>query len=310
MGKAKKKPERREIEISPQRAALIKKIVVHGVIACLFFGGIGTGFYYVKDYVDREVAVPSEPPTIVIKNRPHWMSDLLVERIAATARPRGLHSAFDREMLAQARRALQNNPWISHVYSVRRAYRKKPGDTLEIDCEYRVPVALVRWGDFYWLVDRNGYRLPELYKSSEVPQIVRVVDGRVDIRIIDGVRKPPPEKAGQKWVGEDLAAGLEMVQLLSDKTYAQQILKIDVANFGSAREPHIVLVTRFGTQVRWGLTPSECAKDPFIDVSTATKLDRLQKLYAQFGRVDGGHQSGIQIYGERMSFPAIVSTSE
>ncbi|HZL37866.1 MAG TPA: hypothetical protein VFC78_21290 [Tepidisphaeraceae bacterium] len=295
MGKASKKNERREIHISPERAALLRKVFAHGLMTCLFVGGLGAGFYYVKQYVDREVAIPSEPPTIVIKHRPAWMSDLLAERIAASARPTGISSAFDHDMLVNARASLEKNPWISKVYEVRRAYRQKPGDTLEIDCEYRVPVALVRWGDFYWLVDRNGYRLPELYKPAEVPRIVRVENGRVDIRIIDGVRRPPPEKAGQKWIGDDLAAGLEMVWLLSDKPYAQEILKVDVSHFGNPREPHVVLVTQYGTQVRWGRTPSESDKDPFIEVSTARKLGYLQKIYAQYGRVDAGQKDGIDL---------------
>ncbi|HWE94829.1 MAG TPA: hypothetical protein VG269_12765 [Tepidisphaeraceae bacterium] len=304
MAKPKKKAERREIHISPETAATLRRSGIHLAIACVFFGAIGVGFYYVKQYVDREVAMPTEPPTIVIKNRPHWMSDFLVQRIAATARPSGLHSAYDHDMLVQARKALETNPWVSKVYEVRRAYREKPGDTLEIDCEYRVPVALVKWGLFYWLVDGNGFKLPEAYEPADVPKIVVVDAGRIDIRIIDGVKRPPPEKPGQKWVGEDLAAGLEMIRLLSDKPYAQDILKVSVANFNNPREPHVVLLTKYGTEVRWGRTPSELDREPFMEVSTARKLDRLKRLYNQYGRVDAGHIGGLDIrFDDSVKYP-------
>ncbi|HET6251461.1 MAG TPA: hypothetical protein VFE47_27500 [Tepidisphaeraceae bacterium] len=296
MGRATKKLGRREIEISPERAALLRRIAIHGLIACFFFGGLGVGFYYIKQYVDREVAMPTEPPTIIIKNKPHWMSDFLVRRIAATARPTRLHSAYDHDLLVQTKAALEANPWISKVYEVRRAFREKPGDTLEIDCEYRVPTALVKWGAYYWLVDRDGFKLPDQYEPGDVSKIVAVEDGHVDIRVIEGVHRPPPA-TGKKWLGEDLAAGLEMAALLSDKPYAQDIQRINVAHFGSAREPHVVLVTRYNppTEIRWGRTPSELEKDPFLEVTTAKKLDRLQKIYTQFGRVDAGQKDGLDI---------------
>lgn len=302
MGRAKKS-ERREIEISPERAAFLRKVALHTLIGCVFFGALGVGFYYVKQYVDHEVVMPTEPPAIVIKNKPRWMSEFLVQRIAATARPRGLHSAFDHAMLVDTRNALEANPWVSKVYEVRRAYREKPGDTVEIDCEYRVPTALVKWGANYWLVDRQGYKLPEQYEAGDVDKIVKVDDGRVDIRIIDGVHHAPPA-TGKKWIGDDVAAGLEMVALLADKPYAQQILHVNVAHFGNPREPHIVLVTKEGTEIRWGRTPSELDKDPFLEVSTARKLKRLELFYTQMGSVDAHQAGGIDI---RFDTPSTTS---
>ena len=104
MARIKKKIDRREMSISPERAAMLKGLCLHGLIGCLFAGALGAGFYYVKEYVDNEVVMATEPPTIIIKNKPHWMSEFLVQRIAATARPAGLHSAFDHEMLVKRAR--------------------------------------------------------------------------------------------------------------------------------------------------------------------------------------------------------------
>ena len=140
MARTKKKSERGGGGGRP----ILRAVCLNGLIAVMFFGGIGAGFYCIKQYVEREVVVATEPPTNVIKNKPHWMSEFLVQHIAATARPKGLHSAFDHDALVQAKEALEANPWISKVYDVRRAFRDKPGDTLEIDCEYRVPAALVK----------------------------------------------------------------------------------------------------------------------------------------------------------------------
>lgn len=298
MAKPKKQSSRKPTD--PKRAALVRKIILHTFIACLFFGGLGVGFWYVQEYVQHDVANPTEPPTIVIKNKPHWMSDFLVEKIAETARPKAMKSAFDRQMLLDASTALERNPWVAKVKEVRRAFGRKPGDVLEIDCDFRMPVALVRWGSYYWLVDSNGYKLPEQYEPKDVPKIVRIEDGRVDIRIIDGVKRPPPE-TGHKWNGDDLAAALEMIRLLSDKPYAQDILKINVSQYGSDRDPQVVLVTRQATDVRWGRVPSD--KDSFIEVSTARKLERLQSLYSRYHRLDAGHAGGIDIRFDEVTYP-------
>lgn len=292
MAKAKKS-DRFEIELSPEKAALYRRIGLHSAIALLFFGSLWVGFHYVKQYVDHEM-MPQKPPMIVIKNRPHWMSDFLVQRIAGTVRPTGVRSAFDRELLLDAKKSLSDNPWISKVYEVRRAYRNGPGDTLEIDCEYRAPAALVKWGAYYWLVDRDGYKLPEQYEYADIDKIVRVQDERIDIRIIEGVHRPPPE-TGKKWQGDDLAAGLEMAALLADKPFAQQIDRISVAKHHNPREPHVVLITRFNTEVRWGRTPKELEKEPFMEISTARKLEKLQRIYTQCGRVDAAQPDGIDI---------------
>lgn len=309
MARNKKKMERREIHITPERAAWLRKVAVHSVIGLAFIAALGTGFYYVRQYVTTEVTPARQAPTIVLKNRPHWMSDFLVQRLAAMARPKTVADAFDHDMLVEIRRRLAQNPWVSKVYSVRRVYGEQPGDILEIDCEYRAPVALVKWGENYWLVDRAGFKLPEQYDAADVPRIVTPKDGIVDIRIVEGVHHAPP-LAGKKWLGEDLSAGLEMIALLADKAYAQDVLKVNVAHFGSAREPHVVLVTRFETEVRWGRTPSESEKDPFIEVSTATKLDYLKKIYTQFGRVDAGQIGGIDIRFDRVTYPSAEPAGE
>jgi hypothetical protein len=286
---------------------IARKIWIHVTISLLFVGILAAGFFYIQRYVQTEVLTTNDPPAIVIKNRPHWMSDFLVQRIADTARPPGAQgrSVFDRQLLIDARAALEKNPWISKVRDVRRAYANGPGDVLEIDCDYRAPVALVKWGDYYSLVDQNGFKLPEQYEARDVPKIVRIEQGRVDIRIIEGVKRPPPSP-GKKWVGDDLEAGLEMISVLSDKPYAQEILKLDVSGVNGGRgDPQVVLVTKFGTRILWGRVPS--AKDSFVEVDASKKLDRLRALYAQYGRVDAGKTSGLDIRFDKITYPGETS---
>jgi hypothetical protein len=188
------------------------------------------------------------------------------------------------------------------VKSVRREYEKTPGDTLEIDCDFRAPIALVKWETFYWLIDGDGILLPEQYTQADLKKVM--YDGNhQNHRIIEGIATTPPE-TGQKWQGQDLAAAIEMVGLLYGKPYADEIERINVTNFSGRQDPReaqIVLITRYQTQVRWG-RPIHAA-DFRIEVEPAQKLDYMARLVKQFGRVDAGH-SAVDLRFDQVQVPS------
>ncbi len=278
------------------RRALLHWCGVFAFVASLAFIIIIT-----RRYVDQRVAAPVGPLKVVLLNKPAWMSDFLAQQIAATV-PHAASSSFDRDLLVTAVKKLQANPWVRDVHQIRRVYGERPGDTLEVDCEFRAPIALVQWGDYYWLVDGDGMKLPEQFTANHVPKIVLGRDGHMNIRIIEGVRQPP-SATGQKWVGQDLAAGLGMVKLLYDKPYAEEIIIVNVANFAGRtdpREAQIVLRTKYASEIRWG-RPLD-AKDFFAEVPVSQKLDSLKSVVEQYGRVDAG-RPWIDIRYDKITYP-------
>jgi hypothetical protein len=133
----------------------------------LFLVGFSVyGYLRIRDYVAADMTSHAVPPKVVIKQRPMWMSDALANKILRVAAPDVAHSAFDHQLLVNTASLLRNHPdsapWVKNVISVRRVYGEKPGDTLEIDCEFRGPVVLVRWDAYYWLIDGDVVLLPEL----------------------------------------------------------------------------------------------------------------------------------------------------
>jgi len=281
-----------------------RRVALHVTAIVLFLGASATGFYFLRKHVEHDLVFPSAPPKIVLKNRPAWMSDFLAGEIAKLARPAGTRSAFDHKLLVETYEALATNPWIKSIKQVRRVYGEKPADTLEIDCDYRAPIALVKWGDFYWLVDGEGVKLPEAYTAQQVPKIVMGRDKQLSIRIIEGIKQPPAEP-GSKWQGEDLAAALEMVKILFHKPYAEEIVKVDVSNFGGRKdkkEAQVVLITKYATEVRWGRPIS--SSDFFVEVPPAQKLSYLQAIYEEVGRVDGNHP-WIDVRYDAVTYPSV-----
>lgn len=279
------------------------RVILQGVAVFLVLILAGVGWYFLQRHVDRRVTFSTVPPRVVLLSRPPWMSDALAGHIISLAQPQGAHSAFDHQMLVDIHAALRASEWVKDVRAVRRAFNEKPGDTIEIDCTFRAPMALVKWGDYFWEVDAEGYLLPEHFLSADVPRVMLSTTGSVNLRIIEGVKRSPP-MSGALWLGEDLAAGLGMVRLLYGQPFAEEILKVNVNNFAgrvNAREAQVVLVTRHATEVRWGRPAG--AKDFFVEIPPAKKLDNLRKIVQQFGRVDAG-QEWIDIRFDTITYPS------
>lgn len=305
----KSKPLAVKRNSDPQRTAYIRRAWIHSCCAILFLGLLGAAFYSSKRYVERTIAFPSQPPRVVLKNRPAWMSDLLADQITRMARPIGAHSAFDQQMLVDIDRILRASPWIGNVKSVRRAFTDSPGDTIEIDCDYRAPVALVKWKDYFWLVDGDGVKLPAEFTAAQLDQVVRGADGKINIRVIEGVQQPPVE-SGKKWPGADLQAGLDLVKLLYGKPYTEEIVTVDVSNYAGRvdlKEAQLTLGTIHDTTIRWG-RPVNDTKDFFLEASTEHKLERLKLAVQQYGRVDAG-EPWIDIRFDKTTYPSMAQTS-
>lgn len=295
-------------EPSP-RVLLARRIALWSLVGCLGILAFGLGFARLKQHVDTRHALVTEPPVVVLRNRPAWMNDYLAQRILDVARPTEPASVFDPAVLRGVHDRLLADPatrrWILSVNHVRRVYGQRPGDTIEVDATFRVPAALVKLGNDFWLVDSQGVRL-ESIPADQVTRVVLGQDGRLVVRVIDGVTRPPPEP-GQS-VPADLAAGLALLKVLHDKPFASEIVKVNVANYNGRRDAstaHLVLVTRQNTEVRWGRpvnTPNN-----FGEVDDTRKLLYMDRIVAEFGRVDA-RRPWVDLRFDRPLWPRVEGT--
>ncbi len=283
--------------------AWLAQVLIRITVAIILLGGGAYAFVSMRQHVVEDLSNPAAPPMLVLKNRPAWMSEALSEQILKSAQPKSPRSALDHELVAEVGRILEHNAWVRSVKQVKRVYGKSAGDTVEVDCEFRAPIALVAARNDYILVDGEGVRLPEKFGPSTLPRILLGPDGKMNLRIIEGVSAMPPFLDGQKWVGEDLAAGLEMAKLLYGRPFTEEIQRINVANFKgrkNLRDAQIVLLTRYRSEVRWG----EPIKLSFYaELPPVQKLERLALICQKYGRVDGGH-SWVDIRLDKVMYPA------
>lgn len=288
---------------------LLRKILFHSACALLYIGGVCAGFYFLKDYVDKRLTFTRTPPRVVLKDRPSWMSDFLAEQIVRSARPNGAHSSFDHQLLVDTTKLLSASPWVKNIREIRRGYTQRPGDTLEIDCEFRAPVALVKWKDYYWLVDSEGVKLPEQFTADQIERVMIDPSGNRQIRVVEGVGTAPVE-TGKKWPGEDLSAGLALAATISQQPWANTVRGIDVSNFNGRidrREAQLALLTQYNTRVFWGQPVN--SKSFFVEARDVVKLDNLSRIYAKFGRIDA-NKPWVDIRFDDPSYPSTEETAQ
>jgi hypothetical protein len=265
-----------------------------GVIALAVCAGFAMSVS--RKAVDQNYARVEQPPRVVFVDRPAWLSDAVFQRVLASVTPPSARSSLDHDLLEQTVHILKNEPWVKQVRQVRRAYEKGPGDSLVIDCEFRAPVAFVRdeTVERYWMVDASGVVLPESYRAEDLKRLGYGEEAKKQPRQIVGVKTGSPP-AGQVWQGEDLKAGIEMVLLMYDKPFMNEVIEVDVTNFAGRMDSnfaHLVLRTNRGKEIRWGRPVS--APDAIVEVSAQQKLDTLARLYQKFDRVDA-HEAWVDL---------------
>lgn len=269
------------------------------------------GLAYSRQYADKNGLTPATPPKVVFTNPPAWMNEQLRQRLETVATPIVARSALDGSIVQDVANVLSTEPWVKKVKQVRRVYGQSAGDTLQIDCEFRAPVALVQDDAWFWMVDAEGVKLPERFMKNELG---KVANGQglhgLQLRVITGVHHSAPQ-AGEHWKGEDLAAGLELAKLFHDKPFMSDVAMIDVGAIDppgiadGRRRNEVTLVTKFNTQIRWGEPLGQKAAFS-VDVPVGQKLMTLERLYKEYGRVDAG-RPWIEIRYDSVLYPTEAS---
>jgi len=243
---------------------------------------------------------------------PEWMPDRLRADIERCLLPAGAEY-YDKQLTDKVRLRALANPWVRGVRRTSKhpSGRDKPA-TLAVDAEFRMPIARAMAGGGYAYLDMDGVRLP----AGQVPRWASwdparperkayhidhstVKAGRqvcpIHYMLIVGVETEPPPRAGQ-WLGDDLAAGLELVRLVAAKSYAYQITEIDVRNYDGRIDPNASHLRMWAeldrckpTEIRFGRLPK--GEGDYV-VSPQRKFSYLDK----YAEDHNGRLAGINAY--------------
>jgi len=232
---------------------------------------------------DRALGLPEyhRSASITLTNLPNWLrhpqNRHIVDEILRHANKldSSKHVIASDELACRVACNLKECPWVDQIVSVRKELYKP---VVTVECTYRMPSAWIHHSDRCYLVDSQGYRLPDRYDPAQAQQ-----SGLVTIH---GVAARPPEP-GQPWPGDDVRAGLRMAEMLQSSLRGK-IAVIDVTNYkGRANPlaPDIKLLPReLSSEILWGHAPDE---EFDMELTALDKIRLLEDNLQRYGRIDG-----------------------
>ena len=300
--------------ISPQRRKVAGQVLGWSVLIVVAAGAV----IMALRAMERQVLTVQTPnPTsfqLRIAHPPEWMPGSLQRRIEAALTPRR-RNTHDPQLPEKVYQLAMANPWVRSVQKVRRCRSNNPDPAiLELDADFRRPLARLATETGFAYLDADGVRLP----SEQIPHWVmrasrpngtgrqvcfidreEIPPGQhakpIHYVLIDGVRRAAPP-VGQKWPGEDLADGLRLVSMIVERPWANEVTVVDVRNHArriSRDEPQLRLFAQVSkgqaTDIRFGRFPHE---DADFVVAPARKISYIDEYVAGHG----GRLAGINAY--------------
>jgi len=223
----------------------------------------------------------SEQLQLSCTNAPVWVSDELKHRfidavLDNVVHDKNLKNGIDDQIVLDIRSELLNTGWFKRIENVQLI----SVDHLRINVTFAAPFAVVHYGGAYSLIDDRGWLLPLVFPQDPPPQFV----------IIKGNRFSPPVRPGRQWEGADIAAAIELQELIEHQAWRDQVRAIDVAGFYN--DESISIVTDRGTRIVWGSVPGE---EKRLEAPVDLKLAWLDHHYEKHHHIDAGHTGEIGI---------------
>jgi len=253
-------------------------VAILKVIAVLaFLAASGAFLRYAEAYV--KTISPDREGSLVLVEVPGWADINLRERVAQVAG--GKRFKLTEETAAVLARNLAPMAWLTDV-DVQVTH-----NSVRVKARWRKPIAVIDVPE-----DRA-----KIYVDADFVVLDYLPMPHLPIVELKGVELKMVPRPGQVFDQQDVAAGVALVVLLHrmdvERTpknpLLEQIACIDVRNFKgrkNAREPHLVLRSKDGTQIIWGAEVGEWTKHG--EAMDEEKLAKLYTYYHDYGSLSAG----------------------
>lgn len=230
-----------------------------------------------RDHVHQ----PVEEVTIRFIEAPQWVGESLKNHLGATAAPWLLGTSLQRMDLNNAREALLASGCFHDVLQVERS-----GSTLvNVTAVFLEPNARIIDRHGALLIDHRGIPLPTGYRVHEDTHLVTLRSPAYD----------RPTAANDRWSGADVTAALELLELIDEYAWYDQVVEVDLSAFD--RDQSLVLVTDIRSRIIWGSPPGEEAG---LECLAEDKIKRLSWFHEEAGRIDQHHRGTIDFTDSSM----------
>jgi len=222
-----------------------------------------------------------ERAAITLMERPDFVPENFLERTWENSELPEQFSILEPDLASQIGQSFEDSPWVRKVAQVKLSH---PRD-IEVDLEFRRPVALVRSAEGYYPIDRDGVLLPPTdFSAAQLPLYP----------VIENVQTLPQGPAGTHWGDLAVWGAARLIDLLipegDREKYWTRYELARVRVYGKADLRHAEaedmqdisyrLITLAGSEVIWGVAPD--VTDP-TEPDAETKLERLSMYHRDFG---------------------------
>lgn len=257
-------------------------------------GLVWWGVPRLRDRLEAKAIAAGDPGTVAYSSAPPWFDALRQSEVSQrVAQAVGPGSVLDPNRLGLVRAALESTGWFESIEQVRLADQ---GGFL-VDATFVRPFAVIRHGEFDYLVDEAARLLPMQWTAGHRPAEPHYI-------AIVGTAEPNRGDYGSAWPGGDVAAALELTRLLIGKPWYAEIAAIDLSQY--AQDQTLSLITRNNGRLLWGRAPSDRS---VAEVTPDAKLRTLDYLYATQKRIDSGGGRSIDLRGDLVTVRADAASA-
>ncbi len=248
-------------------------------LVAAILGGLAYGGWILWNNVRSEVAIGPEyqfdPKDIDLPPLPGWIHTDIKTQVIRDAGWGSSLSLLDERLTVRVAQAFQLNPWVAKVTRVSK--KQPPG--VQVDLEFRRPVAMVEVSGGLLAVDAEGTVLPsDDFTAADAQQYPRIT----------GIQTGPRGPVGTKWGDPGVTAGAQLAAYLRESWGTLQLKKIipQVATPTDLPERlNFSLVTRGDRVLTWGHLPG---REITGELPAPEKLSRLKRHVEESGSLDNG----------------------
>lgn len=212
----------------------------------------------------------------VVDPPPYVPSDFVAQVSQRAGLPEEV-SLLDEGLNENIAAAFKRHPWVLRVVRV----QKTIGGGIEVELEFREPVAMIEVRQGLYPVDIYGTLLPP---GDFTPDTAKRYP------LVTGVATVPEGPAGTVWSDVAVTAGADLAYELSEFWESLGLLAIHITGQTKADatidDLTLELSTKGGSRIVWGRAPS--SRHPG-ELPASQKIARMEKYLKDFGSFDQPH---------------------
>jgi len=277
MNVAKRKQRKRSAVIPPGLSnfgALMlgpgRPVLIAVLLAAATFAAWHFVWREVRDDVLSSESYLVMPQKVELTPLPDWIHTDVRNDVFRSAGLDGPLSIMDEDLAERIKNAFSLHPWVGKVERV----QKLPQARVKVDLVYRRPVCMVEVPAGLLPVDVSGVLLPvDDFSPIEAERYPRLI----------GIDTIPLGTTGEGWSDARVVGGAEIAAAFGATWEELNLSHIVASPSGITGEYTYTLLTRGGTQIRWGLAPGNDAPG---ELPATEKVARLQRYVQQHGSLE------------------------